>query len=185
MSTTPASSSGMTYARYGLLALAVGILIFTYMRGGSGEYPLVGKPAPKISLATLDGAPLPVGDELGKQVVVLNFWATWCPPCREELPEFSKLATQFPGKPVSFYSVCIDEEKDLIASVVNETTPKPPAAYDEGGAAATAYQVSFLPTTVLVAPDGVIHSAHIGYSAAMLEELRGDINTLLASAPAK
>lgn len=181
----PTANPVMTYVRYGLLAVAVGILVYTYVGGGSGSYPLVGQPAPKISLATLDGAPLPVGEELGKQVVVLNFWATWCPPCREELPEFSKLATQFPGKPVSFYSVCIDQEKDLIASVVNETQPKPPAAYDEGGAAATAFQVSFLPTTVLVAPDGVIHSAHIGYSTSMLEELRGNINALLAAAPAK
>jgi len=176
----PAFNPVMNYVRYGLLALAVGILIYTYVGGGSSGYPLVGQPAPKISLATLDGAPLPVGDELGKQVVVLNFWATWCPPCREELPEFSKLATEFPGKPVSFYSVCIDEEKDLIRSVVDETTPKPPAAYDEGGAAASAFQVSFLPTTVVVGPDGIIKNAHVGYSGAMMRELRAEIEGLLA-----
>ena len=68
---------------------------------------------------------------------------------------------------------------------VNDTPPKPPAPTDDGAAAATAYQVSFLPTTVLVAPDGVIHSAHIGYSTSMLEELHGNINALLAAAPAK
>lgn len=144
------------------------------------------KAVPALPATGLAGHDLLKAEDLTTgQVTVVNFWATWCPPCREELPEFSKLATQFPGKPVSFYSVCIDQEKDLIASVVNETQPKPPAAYDEGGAAATAFQVSFLPTTVLVAPDGVIHSAHIGYSTSMLEELRGNINALLAAAPAK
>ncbi len=178
----PATTSSMrSIVRNGALLLAVGVAIYAIVKlAVPYDYPMLGQAAPKISLASLEGAPLPVGDELGSKVVVLNFWATWCPPCREELPEFSKLATQFPGQPVAFYSVATDQEKDLIASVVNETTPKPPVAYDAGMAAAEAFQVRMLPTTVVIDKKGTIRHAHIGFTSDTIEAMRNEINALMA-----
>jgi len=178
----PASTSSIrSIVRNGALLLAVGVVIYAIVKlSVPYGYPMLGKAAPKILLASLEGEPLPVGEELGSKVVVLNFWATWCPPCREELPEFSKLATQFPGQPVAFYSVATDQEKDLIATAMNETTPKPPVAYDAGMAAAEAFQVRMLPTTVVIDKTGTIRHAHIGFTGSTIEEMREEINALMA-----
>lgn len=142
-------------------------------------YPLMGQPAPKIALASLDGATLPVGEELGNKVVVLNFWATWCPPCRQELPEFAKLATEYPDAPVAFYAVATDQEAELIASVADELNPRPPVAFDANSVASNAYQIRYLPTTLVIDRNGVIQSAHTGFTSTTIAEIRADIEALL------
>jgi len=71
-----------------------------------------GKKAPGLSLKTLGGENRKLSDLRG-QVVVVNFWATWCGPCQEELPRLSKLAAGYAGKPVKFVAVSIDEKKNF------------------------------------------------------------------------
>ena len=73
--------------------------------------PLSAKRAPDPAYKTLDGHTQKLSALRGK-VVVVNFWATWCAPCQEELPRLSKLAADYSGKPVSFVLVSIDEPKD-------------------------------------------------------------------------
>jgi thiol-disulfide isomerase/thioredoxin len=71
-----------------------------------------GKKAPGLSLKTIAGESRKLADLRG-QVVVVNFWATWCGPCQEELPRLSKLAAGYAGKPVKFVAVSIDDKKDF------------------------------------------------------------------------
>jgi hypothetical protein len=66
------------------------------------------KPAPEITVNPLKNAPLKLSSLKGK-VVLLNFWATWCPPCRDEIPSMMKLNTAMAGKPFQMVSVSIDE----------------------------------------------------------------------------
>lgn len=68
---------------------------------------------PNLSLKSLDGQPRKLASLRG-QIVVLNFWATWCGPCQEELPRLSKMAQQYPENKVHFVAVSIDEAKDRV-----------------------------------------------------------------------
>jgi thiol-disulfide isomerase/thioredoxin/outer membrane lipoprotein-sorting protein len=74
----------------------------------------VGKPAADFALKNLDGEPVRLSEFRGK-IVVLNFWATWCPPCREELPTFNKLSEQFKDKDIVFLGIN-DEGAGLVKS---------------------------------------------------------------------
>ncbi len=73
--------------------------------------PLAARRAPDPSLKTLDGTTHKLSSLRGK-VVVVNFWATWCGPCQEELPRLAQIAESYAGKPVSFVLISIDESKD-------------------------------------------------------------------------
>jgi thiol-disulfide isomerase/thioredoxin len=73
--------------------------------------PLMAKHAPELVLKTLDGQPRKLSALRG-QVVVVNFWATWCGPCQEEMPRLSLLAAAYSGKPVRFVAISIDEPKN-------------------------------------------------------------------------
>ena len=73
--------------------------------------PLIAKRAPDPAYKTLDGHTARLSGLRGR-VVVVNFWATWCAPCQEELPRLAQLASDYSGKPVSFVLVSIDEPKD-------------------------------------------------------------------------
>jgi len=73
--------------------------------------PLLAKRAPDPSLKTLEGKTQKLSAFRG-QVVVVNFWATWCGPCQEELPRLSTLAAAYAGKPVKFVAISIDEPKN-------------------------------------------------------------------------
>jgi len=81
-----------------------------------------GRKAPGLSLKTLAGESRKLADLRG-QVVVVNFWATWCGPCQEELPMLSKLAAGYERKPVKFVAVSIDDRKDFgkIPGVLQKT----------------------------------------------------------------
>ena len=73
--------------------------------------PLVAKRVPDPSFKTLDGQTRKLSTLHG-QIVVVNFWATWCGPCQEELPRLSQIAASYAGKPVSFVFISIDAPKD-------------------------------------------------------------------------
>jgi thiol-disulfide isomerase/thioredoxin len=73
--------------------------------------PLLAKRAPDPSFKTLDGQTRKLSALRG-QVTVVNFWATWCGPCQEELPRLSRMAADYEGKPVRFVTISIDEAKD-------------------------------------------------------------------------
>lgn len=130
--------------------------------------------APDFTVTDGGGNRVSTADLSGKPVI-LNFWATWCPPCRGELPAFDKLYRQY-GNEVSFMMIDLtDGYRETVEGVkkfISENGYTFPVYYDTEGSAAEAYNVSSIPFTVAVGRNGNIVGTHLGaMSEAALEKL--------------
>ena len=112
--------------------------------------------APEVLVTALDGAPLKLSDLKGK-VVLLNFWATWCPPCREEIPSMMKLNSAMAGKPFQMVAVSIDEGgKPAIEAFFKTHNYTLPAYIDPENRASKTYGITGVPETFIIDKKGVI-----------------------------
>ncbi|NVN89480.1 MAG: TlpA family protein disulfide reductase [Desulfuromonadales bacterium] len=119
-------------------------------------------PAPDITVTALNGDKLRLFDLKGN-VVVLNFWATWCPPCREEIPSMMKLNSVMNGKPYRMVAVSMDEGgKPAIEEFFRTSGYLLPAYTDPDGKAAAAYGVTGFPETFVIDKGGVIIKKIVG-----------------------
>jgi thiol-disulfide isomerase/thioredoxin len=119
-------------------------------------------PAPEIVVNSLNGTPLKLSDLKGK-VVLLNFWATWCPPCRDEIPSMMKLNKAMAGKPFQMVAVSIDEGgRPAIESFFQTSGFSLPAYTDPDNRAARAYGVTGVPETFIIDKQGMMVKKVIG-----------------------
>jgi peroxiredoxin/outer membrane lipoprotein-sorting protein len=141
------------------------------------EENLEGQPAPDFSLQSLEGKTYKLSDLKGK-VLLLDFWATWCPPCREELPIIEKLHKEFSGKGLVVLGIN-DENKATVQQFVKQQKLTFTNLLDSGGAVARAYKVTAIPRVILIDKDGKIVKDITGYSPENEKILRELITKLL------
>ncbi len=123
--------------------------------------PDPGNAAPDFSLPLLDGGTLALNELRGKPAII-NFWATWCPPCRRELPAL-QAAYETYGDRIGFVAVDVKEQPEQVAGFVNELGITFPIALDgDGAVSGVAYKVRGIPTTVFVDSKGVVSARHVG-----------------------
>ena len=122
--------------------------------------PRPGRYAPDFSLADLDGNQVMLSDHRGKKVI-LNFWATWCPPCRAEMPDLERLAREHEGT-VTVLLVDLEEEEAQIRPFLDDIGITLVPLLDAEAKVATLYRVSALPTSVIIDEDGVIQEVQVG-----------------------
>lgn len=120
-----------------------------------------GSEAPVFSLTQLDGQEVQSKDLRGK-VVVLNFWATWCGPCKEEMPALDRLRRQFDQKDVAVYTITTDLQRDGIKAFMDHLGLGLPVLLDEDKDVSSAFLVRGLPTTVLIGRDGKLVGRAVG-----------------------
>ena len=126
----------------------------------STESPLpIGQPAPDAEFVGLDGQKVKLSSLKGK-VVLIDFWATWCPPCREGLPVTDKLHRKY-GKDLVVLAVS-DEDKETVSAFLKEFSYAFPPMLDSGAKAAEAYRVQAIPTTVIIDAKGNLSSYVVG-----------------------
>ena len=113
------------------------------------------KIAPDFELTLLDGKPFKLSDRIGKEVIVLNFFATWCVPCRTEMPELNRFHTRQQGKPFVMLGIDALESRELVTKFVNDLGVTFPVAIDNGSVAFS-YGVKSYPTTVVIDAGGRI-----------------------------
>jgi thiol-disulfide isomerase/thioredoxin len=140
--------------------------------------PLVGKPAPSITLSLLDGGTLDLARHQGKDVVILDFWASWCGPCRKGLPIASEVAGQFKDKNVVFYAVNVGETADVAKGFLAQSGLDFPVALDPDRDAQQKYQATSIPKTVIIAKDGTVREVHQGLAPSLKEDLTKTLTEL-------
>ncbi len=137
--------------------------------------------APEFNLETLEGESVRSSDLKGK-VVVLDFWATWCGPCIEELPQFQATVDRWADRPeVVFLAVSVDEDDDVVRRFMTKNDYDFPVARD--GKVDDDYGVSAIPTIVLIGREGRIQYRHVGFDpdADLTQKLSDEIGFLLGA----
>jgi thiol-disulfide isomerase/thioredoxin len=127
---------------------------------GRGMTVVAGSPpAPPLRLPDADGKPVDLTAYRGK-VVLVNFWATWCPPCRQELPSLSRLKKKLGGEAFEILSVNIGEDVDTVFDFAGN--PNYPMLFDLDSKAMAAWPVKGVPTTLLVDRQGRLAYRAVG-----------------------
>lgn len=165
-----------------LLATLCATLWFnTGRRGG----PAVNQAAPQISASLLEGGTFKLEEQKGK-VVLLDFWATWCPPCRASLPVLSELSARYQGSPDVWVGSVNKEQlpPERLQSFLKNMKVEVPVILDRRGAVNARYHVSALPTMVLIGKDGLVKKTQVGLPYSDPAQLKRHLTQLIEEARA-
>ncbi len=179
MTRTPAAGPDSIRPRRSLLAVLFALALSAWGAAGAVE---VGERAPDFRLAQLGkDARVGLADARGK-VVFVDFWASWCSPCREAMPQYEKLYASLPHDGFAILAINVDEtradaEKFLAAHPVSY-----PIALDPAGEVPKAYGLIGMPTSYLIDRNGVVRWRGQGFKAADIDVLRRQIDQLTKEA---
>ena len=130
-----------------------------------------GQKAPNFEVQMFDGSTVKLADLKGK-VVLLNFWATWCPPCRAELARVEKdIIEKFKGEPFVFIPVSRGEKRETVAAFREKMGYTFPMGLDTDGRVYAEYAQTYIPRNFLIGKDGKVVKASVGYDEAEFAEL--------------
>jgi thiol-disulfide isomerase/thioredoxin len=143
-------------------------------------HALLGKPAPAFTTTDLEEKPIDLAKHLGKDVVMLDFWATWCGPCVKAMPDVDGVAKKFKDKGLVFYAVNCGEDIETIKAFLAQAQLDPMVALDMKGEIGPLYKVEGIPQTVLIGKDGKVQVVHVGFSPDLGNTLTKNVEDLIA-----
>lgn len=144
---------------------------------------LVDKPAPDFTLDLMGGGEFKLADEQQKHTVILDFWATWCGPCRSALPVLTEVSEQYRDKGVILRGVDLREKPEVISDYLKNSHLNLTVLLDKDGKVAELFKVKGIPQTVIIGKDGAVRRVHVGYSPDLKQRLTGDLDAVLAGKP--
>ncbi len=151
-------------------------LLFCLPLLGWAQAPI---PAPDFELPTRDGSTVRLTDLRGK-VVYLDFWATWCPPCRRSFPWMNTLHQRYHDQGLVIVAVSLDHSHKNMKRFLDETRPRFVIAFDREGKVGDAYHVQAMPTSLLIDRHGNIRHIHQGFRKKDTPKVEAQIEALLA-----
>ena len=134
--------------------------------------------APDFTLRGADGRNLRLNEQRG-QVVLVNFWASWCGPCRQEMPHLNRLYDKYKASGFTLLGVNIDDDPRLANAVAARMGLKFPVLLDAEKTVSTLYDLGSMPATVLIDRDGRVRFLHRGYREGMEEAYERQIRELV------
>ena len=160
-------------------AVLVGVWLIIMQRAPQSVCPPsdataeIGQPAPAFALSDLDGRQVSLNDFKGK-VVLLDFWATWCGPCRLSMPVLEKLQQEHPND-FTLLAVNVGETPDMVTPYARRQKIQARIPLDVQGCVAAAYQASSIPRQVLIDKEGIVRFIRDGYYSQLGSDLWSEI----------
>ncbi len=143
-------------------------------------HPLLGEVAPNFTVKDLEDNEVSLASYKGKDVVILDFWATWCGPCTAALPIISNVADKFADQNVTFYAVNVGETPDVIKEFLAESGLNVTVLLDGDSSISELYGVSGIPQTVLIDKAGRVQVVHVGFGGNLEQQLTQELEDILA-----
>ena len=140
---------------------------------------LVSQPAPDFSLSRLNGEGQINLAEMKGKVIYLDFWATWCPPCRKSFPWMEEMHTRYKDDGLAIVAISVDGKQELAEKFVNETKASFITAIDSGKKTAKAYKLRAMPSSYLIDRNGNIISSHLGFRTSKTAAMEAEIKSAL------
>jgi peroxiredoxin len=134
--------------------------------------------APDFTLHVMDGPNLRLKEQRGR-VVMVNFWATWCGPCRQEMPQLNRLYEKYKASGFVLLGVNVDDDQHKAAEVAAKLGVTFPVLLDTDKAVSKLYDLSTMPSTVLIDRDGKVRYVHRGYLTGYEDNYEKQIRELL------
>lgn len=159
-------------------AMLPAVLVFTLALalpawGGADEVP-----APGFTLQSSDGKPVSLAQFKG-DVVMINFWASWCGPCRQEMPLLDSIYKQYKDMGFTLLGVNVEPHASSANAWLRKTPVSYPILYDPNSQVSQLYQVQAMPTTVIVDRQGIVRFVHNGYVPGDENQYMNSIRALL------
>ena len=154
-------SSTLTTFSFGASVMKSLLVAFFLMATNASALEL-GKPAPDFTLKSMTGLNLNLAEQRGK-IIVINFWASWCGPCRKEMPVLQTFYDKYQDLGVSVWGVNVEQENQAGRDFLADLNLSFPILFDETNTISATYQVEAMPTTIIIDRDGVVRYAYKGY----------------------
>jgi cytochrome c biogenesis protein CcmG/thiol:disulfide interchange protein DsbE len=178
--TSDLEKTGRRYSPAWIAAGVVSLVVVVLLGYGLLFKPLsalqVGSPVPDFQLTAFDGSPMRLSDYRG-QVVVVNFFASWCTPCREEAPAIEQTWEAYQGRGVQFFGIAYKDAASKAEAFLDEFGASYPSTAEPGNRTARAYGVTGVPETFVVDQQGNLLRHYVG--SATKAQLSQDIDQLL------
>ena len=159
--------------------LRIILLVLAIFMGSSlASSGLTGKTAPDFVLKSATGENLRLSEYRG-DVVMINFWATWCGPCRQEMPLLDELYDRYQRVGFNLLGINIDDDSRRAMAMVNELGISFPVLFDEDKKVSKLYEVEAMPLTILLDREGTVRHVHHGYKPGYEQKYLNEIRSLL------
>ncbi len=145
-----------------IVVALIGLRMGVHSFGGLGDGLRVGEPAPEFEIPSLDGNSLVSLDQMEGKPVWLTFWASWCPPCRVEMPDLDELVSPAHGQDFNYLAVSFGEDPQLVREYMARTGYDLPVGVNPTSEVAISYGVVGLPTHIFIDSDGVVTDIYSG-----------------------
>lgn len=163
-----------------VLLLAI-VIILALPKSSSGSQPTgyaqIGSPMPDVALQDLDGNTVRISDYAGQPVLV-NAWATWCPPCKAEMPDLQKYYDKHQSNGLVLLAINAGEGPSQVSQFIQQNGFTFPVLLDPAVQALSTLGITSFPTSILVGRDGVVKTMHVGMFTP--QALEAEITPLLA-----